>query len=314
MSNQFARDVLEGFAAPNKHLSSKYFYNQRGDELFQEIMKLEEYYLTRAEYEILETYQEQISALCAGGGKFRLLELGAGNGLKTKILLQHFLSRGSTFEYVPVDISSNVLNNLVASFKGKFPTLNISPICGDYLKALADLKEDGTEKNVVLFLGANIGNFSETGRSSFLSSMADSLKKEDVVLIGFDLKKDPKIIRDAYDDRKGFTRDFNLNVLQRMNDELGANFDLDKFIHYPTYDPVSGKAESYLLSKTKQSITIAKLNAVINFEEWEPIHFEISRKFSPKEIRIMADKYSFKTVAHLSDKGKNFIDALWQLQ
>ena len=314
MNNQFARDVLEGLTSPQKHLSSKYFYNQRGDELFQQIMELDEYYLTRAEYEVLETYRQQIYELCSDGGKFRLIELGAGDGLKTKILLRHFLSQGCEFEYVPVDISANVLETLEASLKAEFQSLNISPVCGDYFKVLCDLKEDHIEKSVVLFLGSNIGNFSEKDRNDFLSSMASSLKKEDVVLIGFDLKKDPQVIRDAYDDKKGVTRDFNLNILQRMNDELGANFDLNEFVHYPTYNPVSGKAESHLLSKSKQSVRIDQLDSIIEFEEWEPIHLEISRKFSPKELLEMADKHSFKTIEHLTDKNKNFIDVLWQLQ
>ncbi len=314
MDKQFASDVLEGLTAPHKNLSSKYFYNQRGDELFQQIMELDEYYLTRSEYEILETHQQKIYELCADGGRFRLIELGAGDGLKTKILLRYFLSQGCEFEYVPVDISSNVLDILKSSLEVEFPSLNIAPICGDYFEVLNDLKEDHIEKSVVLFLGSNIGNFSEKDRDSFLSSMADNLKKEDVVLIGFDLKKDPQLIRDAYDDQKGVTRDFNLNILQRMNDELGANFDLGKFQHYPTYNPVSGKAESHLLSTTKQSVSITKLDTVIEFEEWEPIHLEISRKFSPKELKEMAEKHSFKTIDHLSDQRKNFIDVLWQLQ
>jgi len=314
MNNQFARDVLEGLTASHKHLSSKYFYNQRGDELFQQIMELEEYYLTRAEYEVLETYRQQIYELCSDGGKFRVIELGAGDGLKTKILLRHFLSQGCEFEYVPVDISSNVLETLESSLKTEFPSLNISPICGDYFKVLGDLKEHHIEKSVVLFLGSNIGNFSERDRDDFLFSMAGNLKKEDVVLIGFDLKKNPQVIHNAYDDKKGVTRAFNLNILQRMNDELGANFNINEFIHYPTYNPVSGKAESHLLSKSKQSVMIEQLNATIEFEEWEPIHLEISRKFSPQELSEMADKYSFKTVEHLTDKKKNFIDVLWQLQ
>lgn len=314
MNEQFASDVLEGLTAPNKHLSSKYFYNQHGDELFQQIMELDEYYLTRAEYEVLETYKEQIQDLCADGGKFRLIELGAGDGLKTKILLRYFLSQGSDFEYIPVDISPNVLESLELSLKSEFPTLNISPLCGDYFKILADLKEDHPEKSVVLFLGSNIGNFSEADRNSFLSSMSHNLKKEDVVLIGFDLKKNPQIILNAYDDMKGVTRDFNLNVLQRMNDELGANFDLDTFMHYPTYNPVSGKAESHLLSKIKQSVVIAQLETTIDFEEWEAIHLEISRKFSTKELIDMAHQHSFKTINHLTDRKRNFIDVLWQLQ
>jgi dimethylhistidine N-methyltransferase len=314
MNNQFASDVLEGLTADQKHLSSKYFYNQRGDELFQQIMQLEEYYLTRAEYEILETYRQQIYELCSDGGRFRMIELGAGDGLKTKILLRYFLSQGCDFEYVPVDISANVLEMLQTSLEEEFPTLNISPVCGDYFKVLGDLKEEHVEKSVVLFLGSNIGNFTEKDRNDFLSSMASNLKREDVVLIGFDLKKNPQVIRNAYDDRKGVTRDFNLNILQRMNDELDAKFDLNEFIHYPTYNPVSGKAESHLLSRSKQSVSIGLLKTTIEFDEWEPIHLEISRKFSPKELLEMSNKHAFKTVEHLTDTNKNYIDVLWQLQ
>jgi dimethylhistidine N-methyltransferase len=314
MDEQFAADVWEGLTARNKHLSSKYFYNQKGDELFQQIMELDEYYLTRSEYEILETHKDQIHQLCSADGKFRLIELGAGDGLKTKVLLRYFLEQGSEFEYIPVDISSNALKILERSLKEELPSLNISPVCGDYFQVLKELREDREEKNIILFLGSNIGNFSEFDRNSFLSSMSDNLKSRDLVLVGFDLKKDPELIRNAYDDKKGVTREFNLNLLQRMNDELGADFDLRQFIHYPTYNPVSGKAESHLVSAAKQSVTITQLNKVIEFDEWEPIHLEISRKFSPRELMDMAEKHSFKTVSHLSDKGKNFIDVLWQLQ
>jgi len=314
MDNQFAADVREGLTAINKHISSKYFYDRRGDELFQQIMGLEEYYPTRSEYEILDTYKERIHHICSCDGKFRLIELGAGDGYKTKVLLRYFLKQGSEFEYVPVDISPNALSLLENTFLEEFPTLNISPVCGDYFRVLEDLKENSNMKSTVLFLGSNIGNFSEVDRNSFLSSMAKNLKRDDVVLIGFDLKKDPNIILSAYNDMHGVTRDFNLNLLHRMNNQLGANFDVNEFIHYPTYNPISGKAESHLLSKIEQTVAFKKLDLVIEFQKWEPIHLEISRKFSSLELDDMAELNSFEPIDHLSDSNDYFMDVLWRVR
>lgn len=314
MNKQFAQDVLSGLSSQPKFLSSKYFYNKKGDLLFQKIMELDEYYLTRSEFEILDTHKQEILETIGSGAKFRLIELGAGDGLKTKILLKHFLDKEANFEYVPVDISANALNGLEHSVTNELPGLQIKIVVGDYFEILKDVATDKTVKNVVLFLGSNIGNFSEEEIRVFLQSTANILNTGDLVLIGFDLKKDPSKILLAYDDSQGVTREFNLNLLDRINGELGGDFDKDKFMHYPTYNPESGKAESFILSKIDQVVKIKELNTQFHFDEWEPIHLEISRKFTRKELNKLAENAGFIAMSNLTDREGNFVDAIWQLR
>lgn len=314
MNEQFAQDVLSGLSSKPKFLSSKYFYDQKGDKLFQKIMKLDEYYLTRSEFEILDTHTQEILEVIGKDIQFRLLELGAGDGFKTKVLLKHFLDKGLNFEYVPVDISANALNGLKSEVNLQLPNLPIRTVVGDYFEILSDIALDKSKKNVVLFLGSNIGNFSEDEIHVFLRSMSKSLNSGDLVLIGFDLKKDPNKILCAYNDSEGITREFNLNLLDRINRELGADFDRDKFIHYPSYNPETGKAESFIISRENQLVSIQSLNRKFEFEEWETIHLEISRKYTEKELRLYAIKAGFKPIANLKDSQGNFVDAIWQLQ
>lgn len=314
MNKQFASDVLIGLTADKKYLSSKYFYNRRGNELFQQIMQLEEYYLTRAEYQIFDAHKTTIRELFASAGKFRLIELGVGDGFKTKLLLRDMVASACDFDYVPVDISQNALNQLATTLAREIPTLNMSPTQGDYFQILSDLKQDTTVRHVVLFVGSTIGNFTESHCHQFLQSMTANLNTGDMALIGFDLKKNPEKIIAAYNDKQGVTREFNLNLLRRINDELGASFDLEQFIHYPTYNPVTGMAESHLLSVSEQAVHIAQLNKTVNFEQWEPIHLEVSRKFSESELENLATLHACEQVAHLKDKNGHFVDAIWQIR
>lgn len=235
--NQFDMDVAKGLSDNPKHLSSKYFYDEQGDKLFQKIMQLDEYYLTNAEHEILDTYKEDfLNSFKNGQDNFLLTEFGAGDGFKTKILLDHFIRKRIAFEYLPIDISKHALDNLLADLKSEFPRLQGYGIREDYFTALTRLNGE-TPKKVVLFLGSNIGNFSDSAAMEFLSQLRRSIGSDDTALIGFDLKKEPDIIRKAYNDSKGVTKDFNLNLLERINRELGGEFDRREFEHNPTYDP-----------------------------------------------------------------------------
>ena len=315
MNNQFAQDVLAGLKASPKRLPSKYFYNKKGDELFQAIMKLPEYYLTRAEYEALETNR---SALLnkfsqANTMPFNLIEFGAGDGFKTKVLLKYFQQQQADFQYLPIDISQNVLDQLSGDLSRNLPQLKVKPICNDYFKALADLRQESNgRRNVVLFLGSNIGNFPEEGAIKFLTQLGNELKPQDLLLIGFDLKKNPEQILAAYNDSAGVTRAFNMNLLLRMNEELGANFIPDQFQHYPTYDPFTGQARSYLISRKQQQVEL--LDQRIAFSQWEPIHMEISRKYDPQEISRYAQEAGFRVSQHFYDCKYYFTDSLWEKQ
>lgn len=313
MNQQFAQDVLEGLTATPKRLPSKYFYNKKGDAIFQAIMKLPEYYLTRAEYEALNTNKDALlkEFSKAGSLPFNLIEFGAGDGFKTKVLLKHFLDQQADFRYVPIDISHNVLNQLSGGLKEELPQLEVTPICNDYFRALEELKaEDNGRRNVVLFLGSNIGNFPENGAIQFLTQLGNGLRKDDLLLIGFDLKKNPEEILAAYNDKAGVTRAFNMNLLDRMNEELGANFIPDQFSHYPTYDPFTGQARSYLISRKQQEVEL--LDQRIMFDQWEPIHMEISRKYDLGEIQRYAEAAGFAVDRNFFDCRHYFTDSLWE--
>ncbi|MFY0605997.1 MAG: L-histidine N(alpha)-methyltransferase [Cyclobacteriaceae bacterium] len=312
--DQFSQDVLDGLSSNPKKLSSKYFYDERGDELFQQIMNLDEYYLSRAELEIFNTKKNDILEIIDTSDHFRLLELGAGDGAKTKVLLRHFRDSGIDFTYAPVDISENVLQVLSSSLEKEVPGLNIEPLAGDYFKVLNELKFKNDHRSLVFFLGSNIGNFLNETAISFLSGIRDNLKKGDLLMIGFDLKKDPQIILNAYNDKQGVTEAFNKNLLRRINEELEGNFELNQFDHHPIYDPLTGQCRSYLISKKALSVRIEKLDRTFHFEAWEPIFMEVSKKYSLDEINYLATNTGFKLVANFFDGQNLFCDSVWQVE
>ncbi|REE05573.1 dimethylhistidine N-methyltransferase [Marinoscillum furvescens DSM 4134] len=313
MLDPLARDVKIGLTSQPKRLYSKYFYDARGDGLFQQIMALEEYYLTRAELEVFQTQKERLLQIIGGEETFQLVELGAGDGQKTKVLLEYFQQQNVDFSYCPVDISENVLQQLEKRMRAEIPDLTIKPLAGDYFDVLADLKFKNHSKTVAFFLGSNIGNFLADKVQQFLVSIHDNLRSGDYLMIGFDLKKDPKTILKAYNDSKGVTKAFNLNLLKRINNELGANFDLDKFQHNPVYDPQTGECRSYLVSTEEQEVTIAAIEKTVHFDAWEPIFMEVSKKYAPKEIEELAQATGFKVVENLYDSQKRFADSVWQV-
>src|SRR6476660_9619596 len=245
--NQFATDVLDGLSARPKHLSSKYFYDDEGSRLFQEIMKLPEYYLTRAELEIFQKQTKEIFESFKGEQcPFDLIELGAGDGTKTSLLVDYFLARHADFHYVPIDISSEALNFLTEKFERAFPALSMKKEQGDYFRTLETFKEKSNRKKIILFLGSNIGNFSEQQALDFFGSLREVMNPQDFLFIGFDLHKNPKTILRAYDDANGVTAKFNINLLKRINRELGANFNIEEFSHYASYHPTERAARSFL--------------------------------------------------------------------
>jgi L-histidine Nalpha-methyltransferase len=323
LNSSFAQDILTGLSASPKRLSSQYFYDERGSRLFQDIMQLEEYYLTRSEYEILSAHKAamlhlfQPKRLISDREKealaenfFELIEFGAGDGMKVKVLLQHFLEAGAHFKYIPIDISGDALNGLITDLQETFPDLETEGMQEEYFKALSILKSRSEVRKVVLFLGANIGNFNETEAIRFLIHLRESLRPDDLLMIGFDLKKDPNQILAAYNDASGVTREFNMNLLQRINNELGGDFDLNGFVHYPTYDPQSGEARSYLVSTQAQTVRLARLNAAFHFQAWEPIHVEISRKYDLATIERLAEKSGFRILQHFFDSHHFFVDTV----
>lgn len=310
--NQFAADVLAGLSSSPKYLSSKYFYDDEGSRLFQQIMKLPEYYLTGCEKEIFETQAPEIfQAFSDGGAGFDLIELGAGDGSKTAILVDQFLSRGADISYSPIDISHEALDALTAKFADEFPSLRMNARQGDYFNILRSVAGESARRKVLLFLGSNIGNFSREASVEFFRQLRDVMSVNDVLFVGFDLQKDPHVIAAAYDDPEGVTARFNLNLLTRINRELGGDFDIEKFAHYANYRPIEGSARSYLVSRERQTVHIAALGRDFEFAQWEAVFMEISQKYSLQAIETLATDSGFRIVHNFFDSRRYYCDSLW---
>lgn len=310
---EFANEVRLGLSTTPKSLSSKWFYDAAGDELFRTIMAMPEYYLTDCELEIFQSAgPELLEAL--NHQPFDLIELGAGDGSKTQFLIEQFLAAGANFTYRPIDISANALSILGSLINRRWPRLPFSPLRGDYFDALNRLgKRSGSRPRLVLFPGGNIGNFLPAEALEFLTRLQQFLRPGDLLLTGFDLKKDPSIILEAYNDLAGHTAAFNLNLLTWINRELGGNFVLDNWHHWETYDPVSGAARSYLVADKACTVTIADLDEAFSFGPAEAIAVEVSQKYSREEIQRMANTAGFTVVKNLEDQKGWFADSLWRV-
>ena len=310
--NNFLQDVLKGLQSSPKYLHSKYFYDKKGDELFQKIMGSDEYYLTNSEQEIFSKQTTQIAdSILNGTSDLDVIEFGPGDAIKSIYLLKELSKRNAINTYFPIDISKNIIDLLNKILPKKIPGLNIHGLNGEYLDMLLKANQISKRKKLVLFLGANIGNFKFNEMPKFCKELRSLLSDGDMVLIGFDLKKNPAKIVAAYNDASGFTREFNLNLLHRINKELDANFNLKNFEHYAMYDPDSGACKSYLVSLMDQQVCIGE-KALINFDKNETIFMEISHKYSIDRIDEIALQCGFIPVAKLFDTNRYFVDAIWK--
>lgn len=309
MLEQFRQDVEAGLSAPQKSLPSQYFYDARGDELFREIMAMPEYYVTDAEDEIFtKKTGELIDAMELEKGRyFEIIELGAGDGMKSKKLLKKLLKQGFDFTYQPVDISQNILDHLEDALNIEMPELDTNTTQALYFDALADMK-DKPHKIIVMFLGSNIGNLPDIEAADFLYQLGANFKPGDLLLLGVDLKKSRDIVLPAYNDPAGITARFNLNLLERINRELGANFELANFCHRPEYDEEEGIAYSYLVSTTEQSVYIKSLGRSFSFREGEKIHTEISRKYDEPTLKRIIAGTDFVLGSRITDSNGWFAD------
>jgi len=308
---QFAADVLSGLSSDPKYLSAKYFYDDTGSELFQAISQHEDYYLTRTEYDILDTYSQHLPALL-DEDEIDIIELGAGDGHKSELVIKRFLEAGVKVNFHAIDISEKAIDMLGETIRER-PNLSVNGLIGDYFEGLRFLKERSSKRQLVLFLGSNIGNFNHTESKAFLRRLWSSLNADDYLLIGFDLKKDITELVNAYSDSSNYTRDLNLNLLARINRELGGHFDLSGFQHYAAYNPELGAMESYLLALKEQKVFIEGLQQEFYFKAFEPMHLEYSFKFLPSEIDALCKQTGYKRIENFSDKQDRFIDSLWQV-
>jgi dimethylhistidine N-methyltransferase len=308
--DRFRSDVLAGLSARPRHLSSLWFYDDEGSRLFQRIMELPEYYLTRCEREILEREAGRIAEPLAGR-PCTVVDLGAGDGVKTRLLLRR-LHGSPGLAYAPVDVSAAALEQVVADTGREWPGVTVLPVAAEYAEALRRLRAREPGRTLLaLLLGSNIGNLESAGALGLLREIRRALRPGDWALVGFDLVKDPEVLRRAYDDAQGVTAAFNLNLLSRMNRELGADLDLSAFAHRATFDPVRPAMESWLVSLRRQRIRVA--GRTFSLRQGEPIHTEISCKYREADIRALAARAGFEERGLFLDSRGWFADALWQV-
>lgn len=311
--NEFAKDVLEGFSDEKKHLSAKYFYDRKGSELFNQITRHPDYYLTQCEIEILNTHKKEVSQLF-NKEHFNLIELGPGEGIKTQIILEQLVKDSRDFNYIAIDISQKYLNQIQTQIEKYMHPSKIKMLNSDYFQGLDWVKNNSKRRNLVLFLGSSIGNFDTENTKNFLRQVWSNLRDGDYFLIGFDLRKDTEVLIKAYNDKDGITKEFNLNLLSRINRELKGNFDISCFNHFATYDVYTGAMESYLISFKKHEVYIGILNESFNFHEYEPIHVEYSYKFLVSQVEEYAANCGFEVIHHFLDKKEYFLNSLWKVR
>lgn len=308
---QFAIDVLTGLSASPKTLQAKYFYDDTGSKIFQQITQHEDYYPTRTEFEILNTIKHELAELI-GEQEIDIIELGAGDGHKSQLIIDGFVDHNCKVNYYPIDISEEAMLMLEDNICDH-PNVECHGIVAEYFEGLRLVREKSTNKQLVLFLGSNIGNFDRVQNQGFLRRLWMSMNAGDYALVGFDLKKDVDILTRAYNDSSGLTKDFNLNLLTRINNELGANFVVDNFQHFGIYSPLLGAMESYVIASKPQNVYISALKRQFHFDAFEPIHLEYSFKFLKSDIDFISQHTGFEVIKHFSDERDYFIDSLWQV-
>jgi dimethylhistidine N-methyltransferase len=291
----FLADVTEGLRSSPKTLPCKYFYDERGSELFDDICELEAYYPTRTELKIMrDTAPEIANAL---GSAVRLVEYGSGSSIKTRILLDHLLDPAA---YVPVDISAEHLTRSAAELSRLYPGLKVLPVCADFTRDFPLPEVPGAKRTVVYFPGSTIGNFAPEDATAFLRGIATLCGTGGGLLIGVDLVKDRRVLERAYNDEEGVTAAFNLNLLRRVNRELGANFELDDFLHVARWNPNEKRIEMHLTSERDQQVQLGEHQ--ISFAKGETIHTESSYKYQLESFARLAAEAGFERAGVWTDE------------
>lgn len=306
----FLEDVFEGLGSSPKRLPSKYLYDRNGSMLFEAVCDLPEYYITRTERAILERYAPQIAdRACEGAAACCVIEPGAGSGTKTRLLLRALGARCA--EYIPVDISGAQLAAAAEELRSELAWLRVTPLEADFTVELpGPTSRDRAGRNVVFFPGSTIGNFDPEEASALLARFRRAAGPDGVVLLGVDLKKRPEELHAAYNDAQGVTASFNKNLLQRINDELGADFDLASFEHYAFYAPVPGRIEMHLVSARRQVVRVG--GRAFSFEEGESICTEHSYKYDACTIERLARASGLRLIERWSDDERRFAMLLFR--
>ena len=296
----FLADVVAGLAADKKRLPCKYFYDRRGSQLFEQICGLDEYYLTRSELEIMRQFAPEMAAQLGPG--LMLIEYGSGSSAKTQLLLDQLLA---PVAYVPVDISRQHLQQSAESLSAMYPSVQVLPVCADFTSKFdVPVPKPAAVQNAVYFPGSTIGNFTADAVVRLLGQIVCQCGTDGSLLIGIDLKKDAEIIEAAYNDRLGVTADFNLNLLRRINRELGGDFRLDQFRHRAIYNDTDGRIEMHLVSQREQTVSLDKYS--FEFAEGESICTEFSHKYSVDDFEAIAARGGLTLTCEWTDPQRKF--------
>ena len=309
---QFEDAVLKGLSLNKKKLPSWLIFDSMGSEIFNQITQLENYHPSKCETEIFDTYKSKLSKIFSSTPS-HLVELGSGDGKKTTVLIKQLLKDGVEVRYTPIDISEGAINNLTNTLNKKFSasSLKVTGWIGDYFEGLASISNNDKKRKMVLFLGVTLNNMDILDAKSFLNNLHRSLRQDDLLLIGFDLMKNPKLLNQSYNDQ--LFEEFNLHLLDRINECLGGNFDKNLFVQQSHYNPDSKTVECFLYSTCDQSVHIKALNKTFKFIEWEAIQTEQSLKYSIKDIEKLAFESGFQIKENFYDSKKYFVDSLWQV-
>lgn len=302
--SHFPEDVLAGLSSVPKSLPFVYFYDEIGSRLFEEISRLPEYYLTRAEAEILDEYADEMIGQTPPGAA--LIELGSGSSTKTRILMERLLRRDGNLHYVPIDISDSMLSETSQALVGEYAELQVTAFAAEYEDGLRRASRQVPGHRLVLFLGSSIGNLSRSRQVRFLRRLRRDLGKNDRLLLGADLQKDREMLEAAYNDSEGVTADFNLNLLERINRELDGNFDLANFQHLAFYNPAYTRVEMHLRSRRRQEVDLGGLGYRFGFRAQETIHTENSYKFSLSQIEDLCRESGFRLLRRWLDRNAFF--------
>jgi L-histidine N-alpha-methyltransferase len=299
----YAEEISSSLNRDSKFIDPKYFYDKKGSDLFEKICSLPEYYPTRTEISILKQLRDELPSYL--DENFRLVELGSGTSVKTRLILDILVKLQDTTEYFPIDISE-ILTESSEQLLKDYDGLHITGLIDTYEGGLQFLKNFDDKKNLIIFLGSSFGNFSPNEGCEFLKKINSTMKSDDLFLIGLDLVKDKQILESAYDDSQGITAEFNLNILSRINDELDADFSLKNFLHYAIYNEKKQRVEMYLKSLVNQSVIVSKSNLLLNLEKNELIHTEHSHKFTLSQISELLGSAGFQIKQTWLDDNKHF--------
>ncbi len=306
LPRSFADDVRDGLRKPQKELQPWYFYDSVGSALFAAICELPEYTITRAESEIFRNNAHAIAR--AFGSPVRVVELGSGDGRKTRLLLEALLARQPRLAYAPIDVDGDLLESTGRDLLASFHSLQIDAVCGDY-REITSLITSGP-RTVVLFLGSSIGNLDPAGAASMLREVRSILSPHDSLFLGADLQKPKEIVERAYNDSQGVTAAFNLNLLARINRELGGHFDLSRFAHLAFLNEQRSRIEMHLVSRERQRVAIDALEMDVDLAQGETIHTENSYKYAPKDLETLAAEGGFAIEQTWHDASRGFADVL----